>query len=549
MYNDLIIEHFKRLHLSPRDNQVEVINDILTSFLDDKCKNVILSAPTGCGKSIINIIISSILYEKFSPTDSQCWVMMNSNSLVEQYKEDFCVFNGISYIKGANNFTCEDYTLEYGNTIDASYCNYNPKSALCGRCLFNKLKLKKKSSKTIITNYNYFLSSLLSGNLEDNIINVYDEAHTLLDTYIETYKLTIDDNLLSQIYNFIKKYKKDFEDIDLNKIKEYKNNLKNISLDNYREYTNNFYEDIIKEIYDILEPMLPIIKQKRSEKYIPYLKLSQLIGVIKEKLFILNINSDSNFHVFESMDDGFIIKPTIIQNTDFMKKSVFNLFTSATISEEFMRNIMKDFPGKTKFIKLPPIFPKENKKIIFYKPLNLNFKTIQLPDTISKIKNSCVDIIKLFPQDKGLILTPSFDITEKIKDILKNNKTHKLFVQERGKKLYNVLEEFKKYDKPSILISPSSWEGISLDDDLSKFQIIVKMPYPNLKEKRMEWILNNKPQLYQIQSLLKLIQGMGRSSRNKDDKSVIFCLDTNIQRIFNSSINIWKDEFLVTSFY
>src|SRR5216684_3733489 len=32
----------------------------------------------------------------------------------------------------------------------------------------------------------------------------------------------------------------------------------------------------------------------------------------------------------------------------------------------------------------------------------------------------------------------------------------------------------------SVLISPSLYEGVDLKEDLSRFQVIVKVPYPNL---------------------------------------------------------------------
>jgi ATP-dependent DNA helicase DinG len=45
-----------------------------------------------------------------------------------------------------------------------------------------------------------------------------------------------------------------------------------------------------------------------------------------------------------------------------------------------------------------------------------------------------------------------------------------------------VIAEHVNSTKPNVLISPSLYTGLDLKDDLSRFQIIVKVPYPDLGE-------------------------------------------------------------------
>ena len=56
-YEKQIIEAFTRLGFNPRDNQVAAIDAICIEFLDNKVKNLVLSAPTGTGKSIIAAVV------------------------------------------------------------------------------------------------------------------------------------------------------------------------------------------------------------------------------------------------------------------------------------------------------------------------------------------------------------------------------------------------------------------------------------------------------------------------------------------------------------
>ena len=111
-----------------------------------------------------------------------------------------------------------------------------------------------------------------------------------------------------------------------------------------------------------------------------------------------------------------------------------------------------------------------------------------------------------------------------------------------------VLEAFKKYKNPSVLISPSLFEGIDLPDDNSNYQLMIKAPYQSLANKRTATILKKYPKIYNIITLFKIIQGFGRSTRHRDDKSITYCFDGNIKKLFDSDMNIWKDEFKIQNY-
>ena len=120
----------------------------------------------------------------------------------------------------------------------------------------------------------------------------------------------------------------------------------------------------------------------------------------------------------------------------------------------------------------------------------------------------------------------------------------KLYEHRQGEKLEQILTSFKNHTGGSaVLISPAMFEGVDLPGDLSRFQILVKAPFPSLGDKRMKFILDRHPDLYNVITIMKMVQGAGRSVRSPEDHAVTYCLDQNGQRIFNSNHNIWKDEF------
>src|SRR5690606_3195915 len=85
-------------------------------------------------------------------------------------------------------------------------------------------------------------------------------------------------------------------------------------------------------------------------------------------------------HVFEYKEEekAVTIKPVFVGTMiEALQASDHNLFMSATVSEEFTVKTLNLDPDKTRFIKLPPTFPKENKEIVFFDPISLSYRSLQ----------------------------------------------------------------------------------------------------------------------------------------------------------------------------
>ncbi len=98
--------------------------------------------------------------------------------------------------------------------------------------------------------------------------------------------------------------------------------------------------------------------------------------------------------------------------------------------------------------------------------------------------------------------------------------------------------------EPTILASPSMTEGLDLKDDLSRIQIITKVPYPFLdpyNRVRMQ----RDPKWYQLQTALTLVQATGRSVRSVDDYALTVILDQDFGRFLSQNQDIlpkwWLD--------
>jgi ATP-dependent DNA helicase DinG len=92
--------------------------------------------------------------------------------------------------------------------------------------------------------------------------------------------------------------------------------------------------------------------------------------------------------------------------------------------------------------------------------------------------------------------------------------------------------------------------GIDLKDDLSRFQIITMVPYPDLGDK---WIsrkmrsFDNKMEgkKWNVwQTALRIVQAYGRSIRSKHDWAITYILDSNFKWLVRKNASLFPTWFL-----
>ena len=76
--------------------------------------------------------------------------------------------------------------------------------------------------------------------------------------------------------------------------------------------------------------------------------------------------------------------------------------------------------------------------------------------------------------------------------------------------------------------------GVDLKDDYSRFQIILKVPFPNLVSTKIKKRLETRPDWYNWKTLIDLLQAYGRSIRNDDDWAETYILDECFDQILNN---------------
>lgn len=230
-----------------------------------------------------------------------------------------------------------------------------------------------------------------------------------------------------------------------------------------------------------------------------------------------------------------------------VEKCPKTLIMSATILNDktFERNLgLTSEDNSTKFIQIQSDFPVENRPIFPLSVEYLNFSNLQLMDVKSKISRAIDNIMHIHSNDKGIIHTSSYEQLNFIKDNLSKTNSRRLILTDPEIERDEVIREHSESKKPTVLISPSLHTGLDLKDHLSRFQIITKVPYPNVADKWTSEKRKLNKEWYYWQTALRLVQAYGRSIRSKDDWAKTYVLDSAFNYFIKVNKNILPEWFL-----
>ena len=517
---------------SPRLQQIQGLNAIRKAFQSGK-KYVIARLPTGSGKSHIATAIARssksidserrILlenYEAFRKDKSGNWIndtifkekesfgafiLTITRSLQDQYTD---LFPEQLAVKGQSNYQCD---VDKNLTIDFAPCIFTPdlkqECFKADRCPYHKARKNAIASQDPILNYRVFFN--LPPFLQRREYIICDEAKELEKELVGQYSITINyAQLLSEEISFKKIVSDDNEEAFL-WLQDIFLQLKNQTADLKHKLS------LMNNKGSVLEGILFKTAQRLGKLNNLYNSVWDIVEIWHECEFLVE-SKDSKSVTFVP----FNVKP--------IAQRIFNqadkvLLTSATISdpEEYARSlgIKKD---EYAVVDISSVFDPLKSPIYCSSKYSLSFKTLEA--NLPKVVNMVAEICDMHKGQKGLIHTHTNQITEFVKKKL--GKNQRFLFREVGISNQDIIDEHRiRKEEDTILVSPSLDTGVSLDDDLGRFQIIIKAPYLPLGSKRIKKIFDKSPRYYSMSMLDTLIQMCGRCTRSKDDYSVTYILD------------------------
>ena len=521
---------------SARQEQVKAIEAILDAFESGK-RFFVLEAGTGVGKSAIAVTVSRYITAHVARDpdfERGATVLTTQKLLQDQYEKDFQQ-SAMCSLKSSSNYSCKHHKKNTCSESKSLLANEPKGTKFWNTCVLNCTYKQQKElfiNGTLgVTNFAYFLhETKYVKKLPRKQLLVIDEAHNLPEELSKFIEVT-----------FSEKFAKEFLDKQIPADLTQRKFVDWVEKDYYPVLAakKKSFEDGMKKYADLAE------KIQNGELAKLARKMEQLAThESKVKAFLEIWDPDNwlmeDFPAEEKTSRKVQFKPIDVSpyaHDHVHRFGQFVLLMSATILDAQGFKMLSGVTDSCESLLMPSPFPSENHPIIYAGVGSMGNNDIE--STLPKLAEAVRAILVEHKGEKGIIHCNSFKIAWYLK---KNIKTSRLLIHDSFDR-EQVLSTHMNSKEPTVLLSPSMTEGVDLKDDLSRFQIICKVPFPYLGDKLIRKKMNKWDWWYDLQTAKTLIQAVGRSVRNENDKAVTYILDTIWERFYKKNSSLFPENF------
>ena len=496
---------------SMRGGQREVLLKLQEFLLDEETKYIILEAPTGAGKSGYAMALARAA--------KSAYVTTANKNLQEQYLRDFS--DMLADMRGRANYKCRVFK----DAENCAKCPCRETRGLARKCKenfgceYHDALYEAATHDSTSFNFAAYLSffNYLTDMFGVRNLLVLDEAHAAPEW----------------LTNFIE-------------VKVTRDTLRELALaDEIPDYESaEFYDTFLKQI------------QKAARKFIDDdsvdEKTAEELESLDRKIALLQTLASGHWENFVTIKEqdrktrgllSVAFKPVNVSRVaqQFMlagaKKTVF---LSATILDFRTFQDMMGLPeSQTKVLRIPSTFPKENRPIVLNRALHkLNADSIDM--NLPKVCDQIRDLMDYYGDRKGIIHGNSYKICNFLMDNLRSDR---IIYPKSSMEQRKSIEAHALTDDPSVLLSPSMEEGVDLKDDLARFQIIVKVPYPYLGDPVVQQRKVVYPNYYAWMTALTIAQAYGRAIRSPEDWAHTYILDAGFKWFHRQNAELFPKWF------
>ena len=514
--------------------QIELAEKISKRFND--YRYVVMSCPCGYGKS-------GVAFQLHRQNIYGHTLILNHNKiLVDQYENLFAGRNDVVCIKGKSNYPC---ALKPEISCEEGLCQIKPNYKCGTLCEYYNLKQKFDLSPLAVTNYQFLLSNLDFGTYtrKNNTMLICDECHNIDSIMSGFRRVSINSELINLITNlsaYVQRFKiKD--SILVGNLSYIINKYKLINEDNYKD----MFSDIFRRIEEIISFFTVLNEDKKIKDDKAMVTVNSLNRYYKgyskykcdtrtEYVFSMRIDDSFDYSLTPLSVGAYFpeLLSTVTDNALLMSGTIIDV-------NNLIRNL--GLPRtETTFMDVPSLFKKENRPVLFCNiaPLN-NRNTTPESSEFKDIVGAILGLVTTHKDknESGVLFTPSYKLAKDIYAAIESKISklgYKIFMNKATEDAISTLEAFTKSQGLRLLISPSFEEGVNFNDDISRFQIIVKTPYLYIGDKRVSRKMELDKGWYNSATFCRIIQSASRSVRSKDDYAVTYILDTNATRLYRS---------------
>ncbi|WP_254525456.1 helicase C-terminal domain-containing protein [Natrinema caseinilyticum] len=231
-----------------------------------------------------------------------------------------------------------------------------------------------------------------------------------------------------------------------------------------------------------------------------------------------------------------------LQHTVWDRGNKFALLSATILNKDaFCRQVGLD-PETVALIDVEHTFPVENRPLYDVTQGKMTYE--RRSETTPKIARTIVRLMQRHPDEKGLIHAHSYDIQERLADLLTDfGVGDRIRVHDRDGR-DAALEAWKAADDPDVFLSVKMEEALDLKGDLCRWQVICKAPFLNTGDSRVAHRLEEGQWAWYYRTTLRtVIQACGRVVRAPDDHGATYLADSSLLDCFERARTDMPDWF------
>lgn len=508
--DDKINIHFP-MKMKPREQQIDILQKCKNTINNGK-KYILIDAPTGSGKSYFAIMFSN-WYKNYVDEKAKIDIITNSKILQEQYHNSF---DFIKVLKGQSNYSCNQHAKS--NCQEGKEINALMKTK-CTNCPYDIAKNLWNISDIGITNFHMINSLSIfqpsSIQIRNSNVLIIDEATHFESIFCSYFSLKLNAKIL-------KKY-----GMEMNMIEHYEKKF--IKLKNITQVMDFINDDFLPYIIQLNNKFATLIKNNESDEYRKYY-IYTLSNIEKfEKILKKYDNDPLNW----ALDKTYTKEKTIeliiepIWGYDYLNEYIWKnydhvIFMSGTILDKELFSYINGLPIElTDYYSIDSNFPLKNRPLYYTK--NIGKMTYDLKELTFKNQVDIINkILKKYENDNGIIHTTNYELANWVKSSINDSR----LIYHESENREEVYFNFIKNDSNNVIVSPSMTTGISLDNELARFQVLLKVPYPNISSNKIKARQRSNSNWYNYVTCIEIMQAYGRIVRSNEDYGDTFILDS-----------------------
>lgn len=555
-YQDNVLDLFP--YGSFRDKQKDTLITAAKRLDSEGIKNVIINAPTGVGKSAINVALGRASNDAFYLTPQK--------KLRRQLHEDDVLSKHYHALRARRDYrcgvtgdNCDDCRI---NQSTYESCSSRSKAAggyegEDGWCTYWNNKIDAIESDIAVLTFAYLV---VDGNLDgegvssfgDRELLIVDECHNLENQVAQLFMgfdvspRTLPDEIVDDEFN---KLNPDYHTRDKDVLSEIK-----ALIEKGENYLDDWRNKQAESVTD--DDAQQTEKPARIERLERFLRKSRwmISDIERGNRWVVNVDT-----IWYGKDrvKKMELKPVRIDS--FLRNNIWNRAEKRVLSTATMPyrdspsrwcNTLGLDPTDTAVLNVSMPFPKENR------PIYTGYEIAEMAgggddENWGEIMQTLDKLSEQHDGLNGLVHTASYKRAERVYEDSSeytNLKDNVIFHQgDDDSEVF--IQRWQGSDK-DVVVTPSMTDGVDLAGPMCRWQALLKVPFPSIGDSRVDYLLNEKPGIgwpwYYETTANSVIQSVGRAVRSKDDYASYYVLDESFEKL-RSKVEFpdWFEEAIV----